>query len=159
MEQTNKLLSFPILLIWREEAEQRCCVCASKGGREGIGREQGGEGGRRRGEWELLARRQQLSSSANVWRRINIGSQAALVVLLLLLLLLPSLLLLSLFSLNNPFSLQYHHLTWRTFLSRPVFCESILSSLESGFWLIWKWPFMMRSWWCLNEVRARFVFA
>ena len=37
MEQTNKLLSFPILLIWREEAEQGCCVCASKGGEEGMG--------------------------------------------------------------------------------------------------------------------------
>ena len=149
MEQTNKQLSFPILLIWREEAEQGCCVCASKGR----------EGGR--GEWELLARRQQLCSSANVWPRINIGSQAALVVLLPLLLLFlllpPPYPPLPQISFSNFF--QCHHLTWRTFLSRPVFWESILSSLESGFWLIWKWPFMMRSWWCLNEVRARFVFA
>merc|ERR1719220_1232774 len=67
----------------------------------------------------------------------------------------------SLYSFCLPFPyLQYPKCpTWRTFLSRPVFCESILSSLESGFWLIWKWPFIIRSWWCWNDVRARFVFA
>lgn len=47
--------------------------------------------------------------------------------------------------------------TCNTRLGRPVFCESCLRSLASGLWLWWKYDFMVRSWWCLNDVRIRFV--
>lgn len=49
-------------------------------------------------------------------------------------------------------------LTCRTLLVRPVFWASCLRSLASGLWLIAKQDFMVRSWWCLKEVRMRLVF-
>lgn len=48
-------------------------------------------------------------------------------------------------------------LTCNTRLDRPVFCASCFRSLASGFWLMLKYDFIVRSWWCLNDVRMRFV--
>lgn len=47
--------------------------------------------------------------------------------------------------------------TWRTRFDSPVFWANCFRSLASGFWLIAKYDFMVRSWWCLNDVRIRFV--
>lgn len=49
-------------------------------------------------------------------------------------------------------------LTCRTLLVRPVFCASCFKSLASGLWLIAKYDFIVRNWWCLNDVLIRFVF-
>ena len=42
-------------------------------------------------------------------------------------------------------------------MERPVFCASCFKSLASGFWLMAKYDFIVRSWWCLKDVRMRFV--
>ena len=49
--------------------------------------------------------------------------------------------------------------TCNTFLSSPVFEANSFNSRLSGFWFIWKWLFMIRNWWCLNEVLALLVFS
>lgn len=46
-------------------------------------------------------------------------------------------------------------LTCSTRFGRPVFCDSCLRSFASGLWLIAKYDFMVRSWWCLKDVRIR----
>jgi len=48
-------------------------------------------------------------------------------------------------------------LTCSTRLDSPVFWASCFKSLASGFWLMLKYDFIVRSWWCLNDVRMRFV--
>jgi len=48
------------------------------------------------------------------------------------------------------------HATCNTLLLSPVFMESCLRSLASGLWLRAKYDFMIRSSWCLNDVRRRF---
>lgn len=52
---------------------------------------------------------------------------------------------------------QSQWLTCNTRLDKPVFCASCFRSLASGFWLMLKYDFIVRSWWCLNDVRMRFV--
>nr|CAD7419089.1 unnamed protein product [Timema poppensis] len=47
--------------------------------------------------------------------------------------------------------------TWRTLLGSPVFWDSCFKSLASGLWFIAKYDFMVRSWWCLKDVRMRLV--
>ena len=47
--------------------------------------------------------------------------------------------------------------TCKTLLESPVFCASCLRSLASGFWLMAKYDFMVRNWWCLNDVLMRLV--
>lgn len=47
--------------------------------------------------------------------------------------------------------------TWRTRLERDVFWANCFKSLASGFWLMAKYCFMVRNWWCLKEVRILFV--
>jgi len=49
--------------------------------------------------------------------------------------------------------------TCRTLLLSPVLIDSCLRSLASGLWLRAKYDFMMRSSWCLNDVRSRFCLA
>lgn len=47
--------------------------------------------------------------------------------------------------------------TCSTLFERPVFCDNCFRSLASGFWLMAKYDFIVRSWWCLNEVRIRLL--
>ena len=141
MDVGNKQrLSFPIFLIYRGgDEEQGCCVGGVGGGERDLARRQ-----------QLYIRQRKCRTESKHWLSTSPPPSYPKYYF--------SFSLYS-FCLSIPY-LQYPKCpTWRTFLSRPVFCESILSSLESGFWLIWKWPFMIRSWWCLNDVRARFVFA
>lgn len=49
------------------------------------------------------------------------------------------------------------NLTCKTRLGKPVFCDNCLRSLASGLWLIAKYDFIVRNWWCLNDVLIRFV--
>ena len=52
-----------------------------------------------------------------------------------------------------------HEFTWitcSTLLLRPVFWASCFRSLVSGLWLREKYDFIVRNWWCLNDVRMRF---
>lgn len=46
-------------------------------------------------------------------------------------------------------------LTCNTRFGRPVFCDNCFRSFASGLWLIEKYDFIVRNWWCLNEVRIR----
>ena len=50
------------------------------------------------------------------------------------------------------FALAFWNQTWRTLLERLVFWARALRSLASGFWLMAKYCFIVRSWWCLKEV-------
>lgn len=54
-------------------------------------------------------------------------------------------------------SVIYSDLTCKTRLGKPVFCDNCLRSLASGLWFIAKYDFIVRNWWCLNDVLIRFV--
>lgn len=59
-------------------------------------------------------------------------------------------------------SQSYHakldgNLTCKTRFGSPVFCDNCFRSLASGLWFIAKYDFIVRNWWCLNDVRIRFV--
>lgn len=56
------------------------------------------------------------------------------------------------------FKITKQFLTCRTLLVNPVFWASCFRSFASGLWFMAKYDFMVRSWWCLKEVRIRFVF-
>lgn len=47
--------------------------------------------------------------------------------------------------------------TCSTLFDKPVFCASCFKSFASGFWLMAKYVFIVLSWWCLKDVRIRFV--
>lgn len=48
-------------------------------------------------------------------------------------------------------------LTCNTRFDSPVFCDNCFRSLASGFWLMAKYDFIVRNWWCLNDVRIRLL--
>lgn len=65
-----------------------------------------------------------------------------------------------LLQIRNLFSYQSTsdgNLTCKTRFGSPVFCDNCLRSLASGLWFIAKYDFIVRNWWCLNDVRIRFV--
>lgn len=53
--------------------------------------------------------------------------------------------------------LKYSKPTCKTRFGSPVFCDNCLRSLASGLWFIAKYDFIVRNWWCLNDVLIRFV--
>lgn len=49
------------------------------------------------------------------------------------------------------------NLTCKTRFGSPVFWDNCFRSFASGLWFIAKYDFIVRNWWCLNDVRIRFV--